>query len=230
MRRPRPPGTHPSYGCWWSKPTRSRARTRSARRKAREPRGEPILVGATSEGTGAGRGSTARRRGRTVSDTAPRVTASLRVSRSALTVSGFAGWRNGEATGGRGSRARERGGVTVEYAVLFPVLLVLLLSSVQAALWWHARNIALAAAQAGVNAGRATGAGPEQAVPAATSFADRAGGSLSAVTTAGSTATTIRVQVSLTAPRVLPIPGLNLRVTQTAVGGRERFTTPQAPP
>jgi Flp pilus assembly protein TadG len=138
--------------------------------------------------------------------------------------------RNGDVTAGCGSPARERGGVTVEYAVLFPVLLVLLLSSVQAAMWWHARNIALAAAQAGVNAGRATGAGPTQAVPAARSFAERAGGSLTAVTTAGSTATTIRVQVSLTAPRVLPIPGLALRVTQTALAGRERFTTPQAPP
>jgi len=227
MRRPRPPGTHPGSGCRTPKP--SRARIRLACRKAWEPHGEDILVGAGGNDTAAGRGTTARHCGRTVYGTAPRTAAGLRVSRPAVPTMA-AETRNDNVTAGRGSRARDRGGVTVEYAVLFPVLLVLLLSSVQAALWWHTRNIALAAAQAGVNAGRATGAGPGQAVPATTSFADRAGGSLSAVTTAGSTATTIRVQVSLTAPRVLPIPGLSLRVTQTAVGGRERFTTPQAPP
>jgi Flp pilus assembly protein TadG len=122
----------------------------------------------------------------------------------------------------------ERGSVTVEHAILFPVLLVLLLSAVQAALWWHTRNVALAAAQAGVAAGRSAGATPDQAVPAATSFIRRAGAGLTdiTVTTGGTTATTIRVQVGVTAPRVLPIPGLTLHITQTAEAGRERFTTP----
>jgi Flp pilus assembly protein TadG len=130
------------------------------------------------------------------------------------------------------SAHRQRGAVTVEYAVLFPLLLVLLLAGVQTALWWHARNIALAAAQAGVNAGRPPDADPATAASAATSFADRAGGGVTdiAVTTAGTTAATVRVQVSLTAPRILPLPGLKLRVTQTAEGGRERFTTPGSPP
>ena len=130
------------------------------------------------------------------------------------------------------STHRQRGTVTVEYAVLFPLLLVLLLAGVQTALWWHARNVALAAAQAGVNAGRPPHADPAAAASAATAFADRAGGGVRdiAVTTAGTTATTVRVQVSLTAPRLLPLPGLRLRVTQAAEGGRERFTTPGGPP
>jgi Flp pilus assembly protein TadG len=125
-------------------------------------------------------------------------------------------------------RCRDRGAVTVELAVLFPVLLALLLSGVQAAMWWHARNLALAAAQAGLDAGRAAAGTPAQAAEAAAWFARRAGGGVSdvRVSTAGTTAVTVRVQVGLTAPRVLPIPGLALHLTQTAIGGRERFTTP----
>lgn len=124
--------------------------------------------------------------------------------------------------------ASDRGAVTVELAITFPVFLLLVLTSVQAAMWWHARNIAIAAANEGAHAGRPAGSGDAEAISAAVSFAHRAGGhSVRDVTvsTAGSTTEVLRVEVSASALRVLPIPGLDIRVSQSVQVGRERFTS-----
>jgi hypothetical protein len=117
----------------------------------------------------------------------------------------------------------------VEIAVLFPAFLALLFTGVQAAEWYHVRSLCLAAADAGVRAGRPPAAGLGDARAAAAGFLTRVGGSTVAdatVSTAGSTATRVRVQVSGSVPRVLPIPGLSLRVTQSAQAGKEQFSVP----
>lgn len=127
----------------------------------------------------------------------------------------------------------DRGAVTVELAVVFPLFLVLLLSAVQAAMWWHARNIAIAAANEGMHAGRQLDHGETDARQAALSFTKRAGGDSVhdvTVSTGGSTDDVLRVEVSATATRVLPIPGLDWHVTQSVAGEREKFTTPGDPP
>jgi len=123
------------------------------------------------------------------------------------------------------------GSTTVEMAVLFPVLLVLLMTIVQAGMWWHARNLALAAAQAGAQVARTTTGTADAARSAAASYLERAGGSATTDPTVQTsvTAETARVQVSATAPRVLPLPGLVIRVEQVAEARREVFTTPGGP-
>jgi len=118
----------------------------------------------------------------------------------------------------------------VEIAVLFPAFLVLLFTGVQAAEWYHVRSLCLAAADAGVRAGRPASASLADARAAAAGFLGRVGGSTvteAAVSTAGSTSALVRVQVSGTVPRVLPIPGLSMRVSQSAQAGREEFSVPQ---
>ena len=113
--------------------------------------------------------------------------------------------------------------------MLVPAVLVLLFTGVQAAEWYHVRSLCLAAADAGVRAGRPPAAGLGEARAAAAGFLARVGGSTvadAAVSTAGSTPTLVRVQVSGTVPRVLPIPGLSLRVSQSAQAGKEKFSTP----
>lgn len=118
--------------------------------------------------------------------------------------------------------------MSIELAVAFPLFLILLLTSVQAAMWWHARTIAVAAANEGAHTGRTTSGGDADARQAAVSFAERAGGgSVHDVTasTAGSTGEVLRVEVSVSALRVLPIPGLDIRVGQSVQVGRERFTS-----
>jgi hypothetical protein len=49
-----------------------------------------------------------------------------------------------------------------------------------------------------------------------------------AVSTAGTTETSMRVEVSVTVKQVIEIPGFNWRVRQAVAGAREWFTTPVA--
>lgn len=123
----------------------------------------------------------------------------------------------------------DRGSATVQYAVLLPLFLLLFLTAAQAGLWWYARSLCLTAAQQGAQAGRTVTGTAGEAQGTALSFLTRTGSGAVAdptVTTAGSTSTTVRVEVSATAMRVLPLPGLNLRVSQSVEAAKERFTTP----
>jgi Flp pilus assembly protein TadG len=116
--------------------------------------------------------------------------------------------------------------------VLFPAFLALVFGGVQAAEWYHARSLCLAAADAAVRAARPAGADLGQGRAAAEALlAGAGGGSVSQVTvsTAGSNAAVVRVQVTGTAPRVLPIPGLTMRVSQSMQAPREVFTVDGAP-
>lgn len=122
---------------------------------------------------------------------------------------------------------RERGSVTVEIAVLAPVLLLVVFSIVQVSLWSYARSLALAAAQEGVAAGRVHGASVDAGRARAEAFlAASAGDSLlERDVRAGQAAGLVRVEVTGRALSVLPgVPGLPVR--QHAQGPLERFTTP----
>lgn len=112
--------------------------------------------------------------------------------------------------------------------MLFPAFLALVFGGVQAAEWYHVRSLCLAAADAGVQSGRATGASDADARQAAARFLTRAGGTAAAdpvVSTEGSSPAFVRVEVSASVPRVLPLPGLSMRVAQSAQSAREVFTT-----
>ncbi|WP_243719776.1 TadE family protein [Actinomadura sp. KC06] len=123
--------------------------------------------------------------------------------------------------------ANDRGSITLETVIAVPVALLAVMLIINAALWYHARNTALAAAQEGVRTARAYGANPAQADATALAFARSNGeGFLQSpsVDTSGSTTTTIVVRVRGTA--VSLVPGLHLEVNQVARGPVERFTTP----
>ncbi|MGC7093964.1 TadE/TadG family type IV pilus assembly protein [Amycolatopsis lurida] len=122
----------------------------------------------------------------------------------------------------------DTGAESVGLAVLFPVVLLLILSAVQAGLWWHAHAVAAQAAQAGADAGRPVAATITTASDAAHSFADRAGRGILTAPDVRTTITTDTVQVAVsgTAIRLLPIPGLDVRVQANAQAAKERFTTP----
>jgi len=123
----------------------------------------------------------------------------------------------------------DRGFVTLELVVLFPVLLLLLFALIQGALFFHGRNVALAAAEQGVRAARSDGQ-PSPASLATTharQFLIDTGelANLSELTiTPAVTATEVRVTVTARTVSLLPgIPGP--QVSQTASGPRERFTS-----
>ena len=129
----------------------------------------------------------------------------------------------------RQPRTADRGSATLEIAVLGPALLLLVFTMVQVGLWYYARSLAIAAAQEGVAAGRAYGAGIDSGVERA--FLDRsAHDSLldSSVSTTGSTAARIRIEVEGRSQSVLPgIPGITVR--QSAEAPVERYTVPGSP-
>ncbi|KOV22513.1 hypothetical protein ADK90_10715 [Streptomyces sp. XY413] len=113
-------------------------------------------------------------------------------------------------------------------AIVFPFVILLTIAVVQAAMWIHARNVALTAAREGVAAAR-TYQSPERAGAdrARETLGRIAGDSLRApaVSTDGSTATEVRVTVTGSAPSM--VPGLSgLSVSQSASAPRERWTTP----
>lgn len=126
------------------------------------------------------------------------------------------------------AQIRDQGAESVGLAILFPIALVLILSAVQGGLWWHAHAVAAQAAQAGVEAGRPVDGTSATATEAARSFATRAGrGVLTAPEVhATVTADTVQVEVSGTAIRLVPIPGLDIRVAASAHAVKERFTVP----
>ena len=118
----------------------------------------------------------------------------------------------------------ERGSGTLELAIVFPVVLMLIFVIVQTALFYHARNVALAAAQEGVRAATAFQGQGRAGVNEADRFLATSGrGALvNASVSQGRVNRQVTVTVSGTAPAV--VPGFRLDVKQTATGPQERFT------
>lgn len=121
---------------------------------------------------------------------------------------------------------RDEGSATLEVAILAPVLLLVVFTVVQVALWSYARSVALGAAQEGVAAARLVGSSAAAGRREATDFLARAGDSvLGAQVAVTATSTEVVVRVRGHALSVLPgVPGLP--VEQSARGPVERFTRP----
>ncbi|WP_263249582.1 TadE/TadG family type IV pilus assembly protein [Saccharopolyspora rosea] len=114
----------------------------------------------------------------------------------------------------------------METAVLAAVVLVTLISVVQAGLWWHTRSLCHHAAALGLHAARAYAADPAAGRASAAQFLHRTpNAAADPLITVTGTDREVSVQVSATAPHLLPLP-IDFRATQTATGARERFTTP----
>lgn len=125
-------------------------------------------------------------------------------------------------------RGRDDGGsVSLELVIIFPLVLILMFVGFQYALWYHARNVALAAAQEGLRTERAENGTEALGQQRAYDFLDRAGGNslLTGVIVVPDRKTTeARITVTGYALDILPLFDLP-QVRQTAVGPVERFTT-----
>ncbi|MEU1628232.1 TadE family protein [Streptomyces sp. NPDC020096] len=120
-------------------------------------------------------------------------------------------------------RGGDRGSFSLELAILAPAVMMLIFVCIQTGLWWHAREVALTAAKRGVDSGRTLGSSPDAGAATARSFLDRFGNSVrgASVSTAGSSATRVRIEVSGSVATL--VPGLTLHVVQHAEGPRERW-------
>jgi len=130
----------------------------------------------------------------------------------------------------RGTHQRdERGAGSIEMVILLPALFAVLFLGMQAALYYHARTIAIAAAQEGARAAAANHAGSGDGVAAANAYLTDAGDSLeSSNASAQRTATTATVTVRGHALSV--IPGWRPVITQQASAEIERLTAPGETP
>ena len=120
---------------------------------------------------------------------------------------------------------REGGAMIVEFVIAFPLILAMILTVMDAGLFFHARAVAIAAAQEGARAAAAQRATAGAGTAAARSFIDDAGGQdvFEAWTVTGNrSATTASVTVTGTALGLLP--GLRLPVRQSATVPVERLT------
>ena len=121
----------------------------------------------------------------------------------------------------------DRGSVSLELAIVFPALLLIVTALIQYALWFHARSLALAAAQQGVSVARAYHSTPAAGRGTALAFvADHGADTLLNPDATTSTPATGQVQVIVTGWSVSVLPGVaGIAVSQSAAGPLERFTT-----
>ncbi|MDE0775227.1 MAG: pilus assembly protein [Nocardioides sp.] len=124
-------------------------------------------------------------------------------------------------------RADERGSASIELVILLPALFAVMFLGTQAALFYHSRTVAIAAAQEGARAAGAEYGKESDGVQAAYEFISDAGGAdvlSSARTTA--TRTPTDVTVTVTGRSLSVIPGWNPVITQSASLPVERLTAP----
>ncbi len=121
----------------------------------------------------------------------------------------------------RTPRFGDHGLTSTELAVLMPVVIALVLTPIQIGLWWHASQVADAAAREAVDAAQVEGAGEANGREAAERFLTAAGNLNTPTVTVTRTTDLVRVEVVGRAPRL--IPGLDWQVTAVAVGPVERF-------
>lgn len=138
--------------------------------------------------------------------------------------------RRAGAGGGRtrlphGGLSTERGSGTIQLVVLMPLLFTLLFAGVQGAMFYHARSVAIAAAQEGARAAAAQTGTTGHGHTAAAAFLAAAGGGdvlKGATIQVTRTATTATARVSGTIMSV--IPGWSPTVSSQVAAPVERVT------
>lgn len=119
----------------------------------------------------------------------------------------------------------ERGSASLELAVVFPAVMALMFLIVQAGIYFHARTLALTAAQEGLRAASALTGTADQGTAKATSFLDRTADGWVVNRGVASARTPTTATITITGRSISLIPGLpGLPITQKATGPVERPT------
>jgi len=125
---------------------------------------------------------------------------------------------------------RDDGALVLTYVIIVPVFMLVIMVIIQGALWYLAREAALAAARQGVDAARLPGAGAGAGTQAALAFARNdasgylLGPSAASATSAGNATTTIQITVTGHVPTF--VPGLVINISQAVRAPVEKFVAP----
>lgn len=115
----------------------------------------------------------------------------------------------------------ERGMTTIQVAILFPVVLFWIMLIVQYGLWWHAKQVANAAAAEAVDAAQISTGTARDGENAATSYLAQAGNLGNITITVTREPTVVTAEVHGDAPQL--VPGIAWSVTARSSAPVERF-------
>lgn len=119
----------------------------------------------------------------------------------------------------------ERGSVTIQMVFLLPALFSVMFLGLQGALYYHARTVALAAAQEGAReAGSETGTREVGVATAETFLRDAGGSEIMTGTHVNGSRSTTTATITVTGTSLSVIPGWHVTVTQSASVPVERLT------
>ena len=110
---------------------------------------------------------------------------------------------------------------TLQVAILFPVILFWLMLIVQYGLWWHAKQVANAAAAEGLAAAQVPTGTEADGDAAARRFVDQSGNLTNADIVVARQTDLVIVEVRGNAPRL--VPGIGWSVTSRSYGPVERY-------
>lgn len=117
----------------------------------------------------------------------------------------------------------DSGALTLSYVIVFPAVLIALLFIVQAALYFMAHNLALAAAQQGADVAREYNSTDGAGSAAALSLIRQDGSGMLETERAVATRTGTTVTVTVSGQAWSLVPGLPVTVTETVQEPIERF-------
>ncbi len=115
----------------------------------------------------------------------------------------------------------ERGMTTIQVAILFPVVLFWIMLIVQYGLWWHAKQVANAAAAEAVDAAQVSSGSARDGEDAAVSYLAQSGNLDNVTITVSREPTVVTVEVRGEAPQL--VPGFEWSVTARSSAPVERF-------
>lgn len=115
----------------------------------------------------------------------------------------------------------DTGMTTSQVAILFPAVLFWLMLIVQYGLWWHAKQVANAAAAEAVDVVQIPAASTASGEAAAREFLAQSGNLTDIAVTVERTPALVTVEVTGRAPRL--VPGFSWSVTARSQGPVERF-------
>lgn len=118
----------------------------------------------------------------------------------------------------------DRGSASLELTILFPVVLALLFTALQAGMWFYARAVAMSAAQEGVRNTRVVDGTAAAGEAAARQFGETTGKGVITITGVD-VSDGDQVTVTVTGDALSLLPGLSFTVTQTASGPKEQVVT-----
>jgi Flp pilus assembly protein TadG len=114
-----------------------------------------------------------------------------------------------------------RGMTTIQVAILFPAVLVWLMLIVQYGLWWHAKQVANAAAAEAVDAAQIATGTATDGYDAASSYLAQAGNLANTTVMVTRDPTVVTAEIHGDAPQL--VPGIEWSVTARSTAPVERF-------